>query len=55
MTLSIWREVLWRYYDRGNPSEKRMALILMDLSMIDDPRIEQVFDRHGSNILEATP
>lgn len=55
MTLQTWREVLWRYADRGNPTERRMALLLIDLSMVDDPRVGQVFDRHGSAILEGTP
>ncbi len=54
MTIEFWQRVLSSYATKGNPNEVLMATMLLDLSRIEDQRVEAVFDHVASQILEAT-
>lgn len=54
MTVEIWRQCFRQYIDRGTGSERTMARLLWEISMIDEAAIVAVFDRYASDILEAT-
>ena len=53
MTVEIWRQCFRQYIDRGTGSERTMARLLWEISMIDEAAIVAVFDRYASYILEA--
>lgn len=53
MTVDIWRACLHRYMNDGNSSERIMARLLWEISMVDEKAIVAVFDRYASEILEA--
>ncbi len=55
MTQEAWRACLQRFEREGNPNERMMAWLLVEISLIRDERIEQIFDGYASKILEAAP
>ena len=55
MTITAWQNVLAHYATSANRNEALMAQMLLDLSTIDGPAVERVFDNYASAILEATP
>ena len=54
MTVEIWRQCLRRYIEQGTGSERTMARLLWEISLIDEASIVAVFDRYASEILEGT-
>ncbi|HZY06793.1 MAG TPA: hypothetical protein VFE69_03570 [Ilumatobacteraceae bacterium] len=53
MTVELWRQCFREYIDKGTGSERTMARLLWEISMIDEAAIVAVFDRYASRILEA--
>ncbi len=51
MTAELWKQTLRFYAERGNPSERLMANMLMDLSAL--PSAGPILDGWASRVLEA--
>ena len=53
ITVELWRQCFREYIDKGTGSERTMARLLWEISLIDEAAIVSVFDRYASRILEA--
>jgi hypothetical protein len=53
MTIELWRQCFRQLIDRGTGSERTMARLLWEISLIDEASVVAVFDRYALLILEA--